>query len=275
MTILAKVPTFDEVCGRTGLDPGAVRAEVLSHFRVETAFATGSFVEGRQGPTSDLDVRAVCCPSSEHPEVDRNFSRRDLYWCGTTRMNWVSEVPVHIVYWPSDVVEALRRKVADAAFDGETAMPVFTPEQVELFEEARIHTPVVDPAGCDRLVRGLDLPKFGELVHRSLKMRYDQACGETHGPLAKGDVLMAAVRSRAAVEAAVDCWIDFHGGKTAKGKWRLRELTTLAGEDAPLVRDFLGFVLDGIPARDEAALRAQVERRLFWCNTLLLGLEDE
>jgi hypothetical protein len=265
---------FAAVCERANLDAAEICNELKSHFSVTAAFATGSFVEGRNGPTSDLDIRAFCCPSSEHPDVDRNFSRSDLYWCGSTHMSYVGDVLVHTIYWPIDVVGELRRKVADAVLDGKTPLPVFTDEQVELFEEARVCAPVINPAECARIIAGLNLSTFSRLQGHALEMRFDQACGETCGPLGKGDVLMAAVRSRTAVEAAVDCWLNVNGSKVAKGKWRLRELTACAGEDSPLVRAFLRFTLSGMDHLSDIALRREVEARLAWCNTLLLDVQS-
>jgi hypothetical protein len=266
--------SFAAVCAYAGISEADIVREVQSHFTVDAAFATGSFVEGRNGPTSDLDIRAICCPSSVHPDVDRNFNRRDLYWCGSTRMSNVGDVMVHTIYWPADIISELTRKVADAVFDGKTPIPVFTAEQIELFEEARVYAPVINPSRCASIVTGFDLDKFSHLQEHILEMRYDQACGETDGPLAKGDFLMAAVRSRTAVEAAADCWLNFNGRKTAKGKWRLRELAACAGEDSVLFRTFVNFIIGDLTGLDDGALRAAVEQRLAWCNTILLDLQS-
>lgn len=250
-----------------------VRDAITARYRPRLAFATGSFVERRAGPTSDLDVRVVCCPSSEHPERDRSFFTEDLFWCGTTAMSTVDRRAVHIIFWPEDAVHAIRRKIDSTELASDSPMPVFTAEQVEFVEELQVSVPVIGPAELAELRESIDVEKFETIYFEALMARYDQCCGETEGPLLTGDVTMSAVRASRAVNAATDCYLYAHGRRVSKDKWRLRELLAVHDRDHEVVQRFLRYTLGGFEPGEDSELRKQVEERLAWCNELLLAVQ--
>lgn len=267
---------IEPILERYAVPRGELLALLRDRFAPQLAFATGSFVEGRAGPTSDFDIRVVCCPSEYHPAVDRSFRREDLVWCGSTVMTTIGIRPVHVVFWPQDAIQSLRSKITDTVLDSENPLPVFTSEQVEFIEELQVAVPIIGVEEFSGFRDSMALDRFAEIHFQQLMAVYDQSCGETEGPLLTGDVALAAVRSAKAVDSAIDCYLFAHGRRVAKGKWRLRELLALHSRDDELVRRFLRYTVAGFDsygAAGEEALREEVQERLSWCNDLLLRLQ--
>ncbi|MDX3078382.1 hypothetical protein [Streptomyces sp. MI02-7b] len=274
MTTIEPHTAIEPILDHYGLPVQELLALLHQGFVPRYAFATGSFVERRAGPTSDLDVRVVCCPSSEHPANDRSFRREDLVWCGSTVMTAIAGRAVHVVFWPEDAIDSIRRKITETVLDSESHLPVFTAEQIEFLEEIQVAVPVIGVDGFAAFRDSLDLDRFRSIYAEHLMAAYDQACGETQGPLLTDNVELAAVRSRRAVEAAVDCYLFANGRRVRKEKWRLRELLSVHDRDDQLVVDFLEHTLGGFADRSsDESLRRQVEDRLSWCNDLLLTLQ--
>ncbi|WP_350352845.1 hypothetical protein ABS642_07600 [Microbacterium sp. A8/3-1] len=256
--------------GKYGLSAQEIAEFVADEFPVDYAFVTGSVLEGRAGPTSDLDVRAVCCPSDQHPAIDRSFSRADLAWCGTTRMTTLSGRPIHVIYWPSDVIASFLDRLT-APWSSDSALPIFSAEIWEFREELEVSAALINSSRYAEDRRRAQSDASQVMRMQALLAAFDQASGETEGPLASGDITLAAVRSLTAVNAAVDCFLHSRGHRVTKGKWRLRELRNLDGTEGDVYGSFLAFNLDGIVG-DESTMVAEIRRRLAWCNSLLLPI---
>jgi hypothetical protein len=182
---------------------------------------------------------------------------------------------VHVILWPEDIADLIRRKIDDATLDSGSPLPVFTLQQMELLDELRTSVPLVGDDYYHAFRAGIDFEKFDTIQFQHWLSHYDQTCGETESPLLTGDIALAAVRSARAVAAAYDCYLFAHGKPVAKDKWRLRHLLQIHERDDPIVERFMEYTLGGIDVDDERAGRRQVEERLAWCNELLLRSQLE
>lgn len=266
--------TTDEFLRRYHLTSKDVISAV-SRYDVECAFVTGSFLQGRAGPTSDLDIRAICCPSAHHPPRDLSFSREDTLWCGTHTTGLIMDIPLHVVYWPTDGIKLLLSKIDEAQFSIEASVPIFSDQQVEFLEEIAISLGIIHSERIEELKSRIPMEKVQVIRFHQLMSRYEQCCGETESPLATGDVLLALFRSRRAIETAYDCCLHVHGKPVSKEKWRLRHLLEIFPRDHEMVQNFLFYMLQAPELNDRKALSEFIWGGLNWCNEFLAQIQTE
>lgn len=227
---------------------------------VDTAFASGSLVEGFGNTTSDLDVFVI---------------HKDAVFRETTAVGgqvpvdvtYVNSLRLDIEYWPEERVADLAGKISalDLVSSVDESMGW---SELDFCHRLRVGIPLFNKAGFMKLKSKFDFDKFvGILV-----TRYIRSCEgrieDCVGALEACDYRTVFLTARSAVEHAVDAYLASVGETYVSSKWRFKKLERAFTEASDIYQKVWQLEAPSLSAEEEVEQYAK--DALTFANDLLI-----
>jgi hypothetical protein len=239
---------------------------------IQTAWVSGSLIEGLGNPSSDVDIFvALSGPIPEETSLTRKGEDHGVLALidGNVRYD--------IEFWPQTDIFNLKRKL--------DCLPVNDPNrnnlhyltywETEFIHRLLIGLPICNEQQFINLKKTFDADRFSRFLMDTAIRRTDDAFDDAVGMMRAGQLRMAALRARDALHFSVDAKLYAHGVTNDKEKFRLRKLELLegCGDNANSLFQQLWLAESHIPDDDEG-LKGYVEDLLRLSSTLIGDAQD-
>lgn len=222
--------------------------------KAETAFLTGSLVEGFGNALSDLDILVVV-PDNYHYVISTSQKakqRVDL------------EIREH-----SEVDSALHH-LGQMDVSGKGFPGIMKEEELDLLHRLRIGIPLHNPEKAQIIQESINVEKFCTYLVIYFQAYFRRMLEDAMGALESQDFETAFFCARSTFEYAIDAYLAFHGETNIRSKWRAKKLSV---HDSSLFEKYWEFETLHVPHSPEAII-GYVKEVVRFSNDLLLRIQE-
>jgi hypothetical protein len=224
------------------------------HEKAETAFLTGSLVEGFGNALSDLDILVIVSNESDYtvlpPENPIN-KRIDV------------EVIEHAEV-DSAVSHLNSMDISGKGFPG-----IMTEDELTVLHRLCIGIPFFNPEKARTIQESIDCTTLAKYITIYFQAHFRRMVEDAVGALQSEDFTTAFFNARTAFGYAVDTYLAFHGETNIRAKWRVKKLLK---HDPSLMETYWKFEASHV-ANTPEAITEYVKEVIRYSNDLLLTIQ--
>lgn len=221
--------------------------------KAETAFLTGSLVEGFGNVLSDLDILVV-------------VSDRSAYTVSPPENPVKRRVDVEL--WEHSEVDSAVDNLEAMDVSGKGFPGIMKEEELDLLHRLRIGVPFFNCEKARTLQKMIDSHRLTTYLTIYFQAHFRRMLEDAMGALQSEDFGTAFFNARSAFEYAVDAYLAFHGETNIRAKWRTKKLST----HKSLFEEYWRIETSCIAYSPEA-ISAYVKEVIRFSNDLLLNIQ--
>ena len=221
--------------------------------KAETAFLTGSLVEGFGNILSDLDILVIVSNKSDYvlpPENSIN-KRVDV------------EVLEHAEV-DSAVNHLNSMDISGKGFPG-----IMTEDELTVLHRLCIGIPFFNPEKARTIQESIDCTVLAKYITIYFQAHFRRMVEDAVGALQSEDFTTAFFNARSAFGYAVDAYLAFRGETNIRAKWRVKKLLK---HDPSLLETYWKFEASHV-ANTPEAITGYVKEVIRYSNDLLLTIQ--
>ncbi|MBU7048146.1 MAG: hypothetical protein HXS54_17055 [Theionarchaea archaeon] len=224
------------------------------HEKAETAFLTGSLVEGFGNALSDLDILVIVYNKSDYtvsPPENPMQKRVDV------------EVLEHAEV-DSAVYHLSTMDITGKGFPG-----IMKEDELTVLHRLCIGIPFFNLENAYTIQKSIDCTYLAKYITIYFQAHFRRMVEDAVGALQSEDFGTAFFNARSAFEYAVDAYLAFHGETNIRGKWRTKKLLK---HDPSLMEKYWKFEAPHVAYTPEA-IAEYTKEVIRFSNDLLLNLQ--
>ena len=224
------------------------------HEKAETAFLTGSVVEGFGNALSDLDILVIVSNKSDYtvlpPENPIN-KRIDVEVLEHTEVD-------------SAVSHLNSMDISGKGFPG-----IMTEDELTVLHRLCIGIPFFNPEKARTIQESIDCTTLAKYITIYFQAHFRRMVEDAVGALQSEDFTTAFFNACSALGYAVDAYLAFHGETNIRAKWRVKKLLK---HDPSLLETYWKYEASHVANAPEA-ITEYVKEVIRYSNDLLLTIQ--
>lgn len=227
--------------------------EKIPYTTFDTAWVSGSLIEGIGNKSSDIDIYVAIDSSLVKDKRMHKESEfyEEVYFSNSKRVDYE--------YWDSIEISKLAERLNQAPIfdDKKSILGYFSELEVEFIHRILVGVPLVNEHNFTNLQNMFNKNYLRVYLVKEKCINVDDAFDDTVGILDGGDIVSAAYRARFTVESSIDMLLYSYGITNGKEKHRYRFIKQVANrypETVPLIQNFW-LLSKHIPDREDKLLQ--------------------
>ena len=224
------------------------------HEKAETAFLTGSLVEGFGNALSDLDILVIV------------YSKSD--YAGASPENPLQKrVDVEVLEHAE--VDSAVKNLNTMDITGKGFPGIMKEDELTILHRLCIGIPFFKLEDACTIQKSIDCTYLAKYITIYFQAHFRRMVEDAVGALQSEDFGTAFFNARSAFEYAVDAYLAFHGETNIRGKWRTKKLLK---HDPSLMEKYWKFEAPHVAYTPEA-ITEYTKEVIRFSNDLLLNMQ--